>query len=108
MKMTAEMKAQIKAIAEGNRWDYEVIAIRVQDVTFELGEINHVSHVWDDGDDTGEELPGLSCTNVDSIDYIQGEYFGEYLAVIGGNSYEYGEDIGEVIIKDAKVIAVLA
>lgn len=107
MKLTADMKNAIMEIAEERGWDYEIIAIRVQEVPFELGEIDHISHVWDDGDDTGEELSGLCCTRVDMMSAIQGEYYGDYLAVIGGNSYEYGEDVGEVIISDPVAIEII-
>ena len=107
MKLTADMKKAIMEIADEHGWDYEIIAIRVQDVPFELGEITHASHVWDDGDDTGEELDGLCCTRVDMMSHIQGEYYGDYLSVIGGNSYEYGEDVGEVIISDPVAIEII-
>ena len=106
-KMTNEMIDRIKAIAEEHELDYEVIAVRVQDVP--VGEsIDHVSHIWDDGNDTGEELDGICGTRVSALDMVSGEYLGNYVAVIGGNSYEYGEDIGEVIIRDAKVIEIIA
>lgn len=108
MKLTAELKEQIKAIAEENHPYYSVIAIRVQEVPFEMGSIDHVSHIWDDGEDTGEELPGVSGIMVSLMQCAQGEYPGDHIAVIGGRCYEAGEDAGEVIIEDAEVIAILA
>lgn len=108
MKLTNEIIEQVKKIAEENDMDYECIAIRVQDVPFELGEMSHVSHRWDDGDDTGEELDGVSGTKVSSIKAnASTTYYGKYLAVIAGNRYTYGEDVGEVVIEDAKVIAII-
>ena len=108
MKLTNEIIEQVKKIAEENDMDYECIAIRVQEVPFELGEMSHVSHRWDDGDDTGEELDGVSGTKVSSIKAnASTTYYGEYLAVIAGNYYTYGEDVGEVVIEDAKVIAII-
>ena len=35
-------------------------------------------------------------------------YFGDHIAIIGGNNMEYGEDLGEIIIKNAEVMEVLA
>lgn len=110
MKLTSEIIEQVKKIAEENDMDYECIAIRVQEVPFELGEMSHVSHRWDDGDDTGEELDGVCGTKVSSIkaaNAITAYYYGEHLAVIAGNHYTYGEDDGEVVIEDAKVIAII-
>ena len=110
MKLTEDMIQKIEEIAEDNRFDYEVIGVRVQEVPFELGSIDHVSHVWDDGEDTGEELSGLSCCRVDSLRDANsnGYYYGDYVAVIGGIRYEYGEDIGEIVIADPVVIAIIA
>lgn len=109
MKITNQIIEQVNAIVNKYGWEYEKCAIRVQYVPFELGTITHVSHVWIDGEETGDELPGLCCTAVEYIasnDY--GEYLGDHLAVIGGNSYEYGEDSGEIIISDPVVIAIIA
>ena len=108
MKLTAELKDQIKAIAEEYSWDYAVIAIRVQEVPFALGQIDHHSKVWVDGDETDEELNGICGTKVECLDYISGFYGGDHLAVIGGHTFEYGEDAGEVIIADAEVIEIIA
>ena len=108
MKLTNEIIEQVKKIAEENDMDYECIAIRVQEVPFELGEMSHVSHRWDDGDDTGEELDGVSGTKVSSIKAnASTTYYGKYLAVIAGNCYTYGEDAGEVVISDPQVIAII-
>ena len=90
--------------------DYAAIGVRVQDVPFVLGPMSQKSHIWDDGDDTGAELPGVCAMKLDSIRAAQqhGFYFGDYAAVVAGDSYEYGEDTGEIIIHDPVVIAILA
>lgn len=108
MKLTSEIIEQVKKIAEENDMDYECIAVRVQKEPFEFGEMDHVSHRWDDGDDTGEELDGVSGTKVSSIKAnARTTYYGEHLAVIAGNRYTYGEDAGEVVIEDPQVIAII-
>lgn len=100
---------QIREAAEQYIGEYAVVAIRTQEEPFELGEIDHLSHVWNDGEDTEEEIDGLSATTVKSarIDMhaddhspIHGFYFGEHAAIVCGNDYEVGEDEGEVVISD--------
>ena len=54
MRITSKLYDQIMEAAEAS--DYEYIGVRVQDVPFTLGPINHNSHRWDNGDDTGEDL----------------------------------------------------
>ena len=75
---------EIRAAAEKYTDYYEFVGIRTQEETFELGSIEHVSSVWDDGEETGETLTGI-C----------------------GNSAEYGADEGELIIEDAVVVEIL-
>lgn len=36
------------------------------------------------------------------------EYYGDRAAIVAGNSYEYGEDDGEIIIADPVVIEIIA
>lgn len=98
---------QIKQVAETFKGEYGIVAIRTQEESFELGSIDHVSHVWDDGDDTGIEIDGISATMVSApevsmhgSDHGHAYYFGENVAIICGDSYEYGEDAGEVVISD--------
>lgn len=109
-KLTAQ---EIMNLIEENEWnyDYDVVAIRTQEVPFELGEMDHKSLVWVDGEETDEELDGVSatvCTNIKAVKEHTGEsfggYCGQYTAIIGGSSYTYGEDVGEVVIEDAEVL----
>ena len=106
--MTAEMIEKAKATAEELFYDYEVIGIRVQEESFELGSINHLSHVWVDGEDTGDELDGICAQDVRTIERYDNGYFGNHIAIIAGNSYSYGEDAGEVVVEDAIVVEILA
>nr|DAL03393.1 MAG TPA: hypothetical protein [Caudoviricetes sp.] len=107
MKMTAEMIQQIKNTVEDLdlAWNYEYIGVRVQTRAFELGEISHLSHVWDNGDDTGVELEGISTCKVDRLGHT--EYYGDHVAIICGNEADYGEDDGELVIRDAEVAAII-
>ena len=81
MKLNAEQINKIKEIAEEYDFDYAAIGFRSQDVPFELGSIDHVSHIWDNGDDTGEDLPGICVCSVKLVDRNP-DYYGEHCAVI--------------------------
>lgn len=107
MMMNAEMIKNIKKVAEemGLSWDYEFVGVRVQEQDFELGTIEHLSHVWDNGDDTGVELDGICACKLDRLGVNQ--YYGDHVAIICGNDAEYGEDDGELIIRDAEVVKVI-
>ena len=108
---------EIKEIAKKYKGKYEVIAIRTQDIApFELGEMDHESKVWEDGEESDEGIGGLCATSIDSsgikmhsseYDHWSGFYFGDYQAIIGGNHYELGEDDGEVIIQDPVVLEII-
>ena len=105
--VTKEMISRWKEIAEDLGFEYEKVCIRVQDTSFELGELNHQSHVWVDGEDTGEELDGVSTL---SLEYagMADSYYGDHVAIVAGNEYSYGEDAGEIIPLDAEVVEILA
>lgn len=109
--------ADAKAMITDNGWDFdfEKVGIRIQEPSFELGEIAHVSHNWIDNDDTGEELNGICVLDISSReaplvydDLIGGRaYFGDHVALIGGDLDEYGQDPGEVVLKNAVVLYVI-
>lgn len=106
--MTNEMIQRAKEVAEELFFDYEVIGIRFQSETFEPGAISHHSHVWVDGEDTGEELDGICAQDIRTVGKVNNGYIGAHIAVIAGNQYTYGADIGELIIEDAVVVEILA
>lgn len=104
----------IEQVKAEHGWDYDYIGIRTQDEAFAPGELAHRSHVWADGDDTGEELDGVSATDINSHcirmhcdDVINGRYIGDHCAIIAGNSAQWGEDEGEIVISDPVVIHII-
>lgn len=115
MKMTAEMIdkmspetiARIKQIVDDMdlRRTYEYVGFRVQEQEFELGKIDHVSHVWYDGEDTGVELDGICVCDIDDLGASR--YYGEHAAIICGYYAEWGEDPGERVIRDAEVVKII-
>ena len=108
MKYPETMLKKIEELAEDFHWDYDVVGIRVQEEPFELGHLSHVSHRWDNGEDTGEELDGLSVQSVSSLRTCKNDYYGDHVAIIVGDHYTYGEDAGEIVIEDPQVVAILA
>lgn len=108
MKITSEMIEAAKETAEELFFDYEKFGIRVQEVPFEIGTMDHVSRVWIDGEETEEDLDGVCAQDVTTLDKYSNEYFGDYVAIVAGNDYEYGADSGEIIIRDPVVVKILA
>lgn len=107
MILSAREICGIKGIADEMdlHWDYEFVGVRVQEQGFELGAIEHLSHVWYNGDDTGVELDGVCACKLDRLGVNQ--YYGDHAAIICGNEAEYGEDDGEIIIRYAVVVKIL-
>ena len=103
MKLDKQFIAKVREVVEENELDskYGCIGIRVQEEPFKLGEMTHVSHVWDDGDDTGIELNGVCATTISARHFP--EYSGHHGALVVGNHCEIGEDEGELVIEDATV-----
>lgn len=110
MKITSEMLNRLEEIAANS--DYYMVGIRCQEVPFELGEIDHVSHVWEDGEDTGEELAGVCVIEAGSARRVfEGrfavEYPGDYVAIVASNCGYNGDDYGELVLENAEVIEIL-
>ena len=120
----ADAREILAFIQEG---EYEVYGLRVMTIVAdedeargapEVGQILGNSRVWDDGLATDEELDGTCAYHMPrdavSIHEIENDierfrregYYGKYVVLIGGFCYEWGEDYNEVVIQNAKVLAV--
>lgn len=88
-------------------YDYGYIGIRVSDSEFAEGEILDNSFVWVDGEMTDEELDG-TCAIMLKDAKLANAYHGSHVAIIGSDSMEYGQDLGEIILRDAEVLEVIA
>lgn len=88
-------------------YDYGYIGIRVSKNEFTEGEILDNSFVWVDGRMTDEELDG-TCAIMLKDAKLANSYFGNHVAIIGSDSMEYGQDLGEIILRDAEVLEVIA
>ncbi len=103
--------AEIATEHKNKDYDYDCIGIRAQEVPASVGEIiDHCSLIWDDGEQTDEELIGVcaidinQCVSRNSNKYLS--YPGEYVLVLGCNRADGGEDIGEIIMVNPVVLAV--
>ena len=88
-------------------YDYGYIGIRVSDNEFTKGEILDNSFVWVDGEVTDEELDG-TCAIMLKDAKLANAYHGSHVAIIGSDSMEYGQDLGEIILRDAEVLEVIS
>ena len=93
---------------------YGYVGIRVDnDVEYSVGDDVAASRVWDVCGVTDEMLDGTSCIGLNGSNAEQalrtvGQYHGNRIYIIAGNDMvDYGEDVGEIIIRDAVVIAVV-
>ncbi|SCI35396.1 Uncharacterised protein [uncultured Ruminococcus sp.] len=96
---------RIEEIKDG--YDFGYIGVRVQEDAFVLGKTLDNSFVWVDGEITDEELNGTCAIRIDDAELAKG-YYGDHVAIIGGDSVEYGQDLGEIIIRNAEVLEVVA
>ena len=85
---------------------YDFIGIRVQENEFVKGETLDNSFVWIEGECTEEELDGTCAIRIDDA-VLANDYYGNHVAIIGGYYGEYGQDLGEIIIREAEVLEVL-
>jgi hypothetical protein len=106
----------MKEAAKEFRGKYKYIGVRTQDRPFELGAVKSQSNKWISGTPTNKSLGGLSVTNVrskeltahalDTLKSNQGIYAGYHTALIGGNTAKRGEDKGELVITDPRVLKI--
>ena len=90
-----------------DKYNYDFLGVRVQEKEFTEGEILDNSYVWADGVCTDEELDGTCAVRIEDAELAKG-YFGDHVAIIAGYYGEYGEDLGEIIVREAEVLEVLA
>ena len=108
MTRAAAINSIVKRVDEiKDEYAYDYIGVRVQENEFTEGEILDNSFVWVDGKMTDEELDGTCAVKIDDAELAH-QYFGDHVAIIAGNYAEYGVDLGELIIRDAEVLEVLA
>lgn len=99
-------------MAEG---EYEHYGVRAHRVAATVGQTLGNSRVWVDGECTEDELAGISTIKVRdaaeieaAVARIRQEYCwdNETIVLVGGYEGEWGEDVGEYIIRDNICLAV--
>lgn len=101
--------------------EYALRALPGESDGVQIGDTLAPSSVFDDGNPTGEELPGTSAIRINSPEGfpqinraladlgVNGKTFHTYngtrVALVKGESVGSGEDVGEVVIRDAQVVA---
>jgi hypothetical protein len=107
--------AQIAKTIDADDFDCEFVGLRVVSEDCDGYELNvgddaPNSYVWDDGEWTDEELDGTCCISLKYLaklaPWARMAYSGRKVWLIGSDYAEGGVDGGELIIKDAKILAV--
>lgn len=112
---------------------YEVFGLRKDDKRYEVGDVVNNSHqlfpdpqydanwelaynlvtegiykgFYDAGELNGACSIEVNENNIKEALENMYSYDGKYLYLIAGDKYEYGNDVGEVVIEGAKVVAIL-
>lgn len=102
--------------------DHGAYALRITEDPVTVGSRLKPSYIWENGERTKNLLPGTSAVRIEGNnataieralknagiggDGPNGVYFGKNVSLIGGDILEYGDDIGEVILKNPKVLDV--
>lgn len=96
--------------------EYDNIGIRIQSEThgLKVGDVvEHCSYVWDDGNETDEQLDGVCAVSVRSVQNHSnygsdwGGYPGNVVVILGSNYCEGGNDVCEIIMRDAIVLGIM-
>ena len=98
----------LNALLVKNGYDkHEHVArgIRMDDKLFVLGETVPNSRIWVDGEPTDQYLDGVSVIGYPIT--TDGLYVYDHAYLVEGDAREFGEDDGELILRNARVIAIL-
>ena len=87
-----------------SNWDF---GGRIDEEPWRVGDRLPPSRVWCDGEPTDAVLAGTSTIRLDDprAAALLSQYFGDYLLLVSGSAGLFGEDDGEMIIRDAVVEA---
>ena len=116
----AQVFADIQSIIAQD--EFAEYGIRIDDVVSPLrvGDDMPESRIWVDGEPTSDTVGGTSTLGIEKPerigDYMRqmgatdgsrgAGYFGKVMYLVGGDRGSYGEDPGERVIENAKVVAV--
>ncbi len=110
--VTDEELGQIAKTINPDDYNKEYLGLRVvaphyDEYGLQVGEELPQSHVWIEEEAQKELLPGTSSIALKEAGKQPqgGGYSGNRVFLIGGDKMEWGEDVGEIIIKDAVILA---
>ena len=97
-------------LAEAAEWQgaYAAVGVRVVDADQAPadGEVLEPSYVWVDGERTDEQLDGTCALSTRAAAALARKYAGRVVVVVGSEqSPMWGEDEGEMILRDAVALA---
>lgn len=112
---------EVYEIIQNNRSNYNYFGLRSMtpnyytndDVTAKIGDMPRNSYHWDDGESTGVEINGVCALGIDMDDepakiekVIESlkSYHGKQVVLIGSFGIDYGEDQGEIIMRNGETI----
>ena len=100
---------EIKELIEDQEYTY--YGIRKDGAKYSIGDTCENSHSWSEDQDRGELegtcAVGVTAKTVDVALKQTKQYFGKHLYIIASDSREMGEDAGEYIMSDAKVVGII-
>lgn len=105
-----ESGVEIKAIIDKHYDEYSYIGVRIQEMPEDVGTtMTHLSHIWDNEEDTGNLLGGVCAVDIEQMEQIseldrESGYFGTYAVILGTDYATYGEDAAEIIMRDPEVL----
>jgi hypothetical protein len=105
----AERIKQLAKYAEKYEGEYGYIGIRIQESDYGVvvgQQINHTSSVWVDNEQTEQFVNGTSAISINNTGYITG-YPGNVILILGSDRIEYGEDAGEIVMKNPVIIEIV-
>jgi len=92
---------------------YDYFGVRWDDKRYAQCAVPRRSRVWNDGAPTRKRLDGTSAVRVipgrvaaqlARMRYERGLYLGKYVLVLGAHHVSYGEDPGEIVMRDPRVL----
>lgn len=104
---------EVQRILKDKEWGCKAVGIRIVDKGYDgynskIGEVLPKSHKWKDGEWTDKMINGTSSIAIDAkikpVTYSG--YMGRRILVIGSDKFRKGEDVGEIVIQNAKVLAI--
>lgn len=124
-KLTEVKKTFQHVFDEAERKGLETFGVRSDERKRRIGEVLPKSQIYDEGEPTGEYLDGTSATQVEylyqlgtgakgegidalvkkAFSYNKKTYMGKYWYLLGAPYAQGGEDINEIVMEKAVVLA---